>query len=193
MNYNDHYYIISQNFENSEHKVIPTESTSLKRFHYREQIYGQQPLKFITHHATILNSKPQMFFCTPSIIISDSLKCIFNGNIYGGKLYPSIVASKTKTEEGYLLINIYKKLDCWNRDKSIFEQNDPDDLPHVIKYHLDSDILDHISETERLIFKIGGDDLSPIIVHEKLKTKIEKIISYVNFFPINEYSLGDEY
>ncbi|MEZ8240497.1 hypothetical protein AB6C73_18715, partial [Vibrio splendidus] len=61
------------------------------------------------------------------------------------------------------------ELDCWDRSKSNYEQEDPDGDPHVIKYHLDVEVLDKIKESDRLIFKMGGDDLSPFIVHDKIK------------------------
>ncbi|WP_146161105.1 hypothetical protein [Vibrio splendidus] len=46
MSYNNEYYVMTPNFEMEEFKVIPTESTALRRFHYREQIYGQPALRF---------------------------------------------------------------------------------------------------------------------------------------------------
>ncbi len=46
MSYNNEYYVMTPNFDMEGFKVIPTESTALRRFHYREQIYGQPALRF---------------------------------------------------------------------------------------------------------------------------------------------------
>jgi hypothetical protein len=35
-------------------------------------------------------------------------------------------------------------------------------------------VLDKIEENKRLVFRIGGSDFSPVIVHEKIKRVIEK-------------------
>ncbi|MEZ8201156.1 imm11 family protein [Vibrio splendidus] len=190
MNYNNEYYVMTPNFDMVGFKVIPTESTALRRFHYRKQIYGEPALRFYSKGNKIIDNTMPMLFCTPSVIISESLKELIDDNIYGGSLYPVIINDEC---DDYFLINIYEELDCWDRSKSTYEQQDPDEDPHVINYHLDVDVLDKIKESERLIFKMGGDDLSPFIVHEKIKRKIEKKVPYVNFFSLETYQLGDEY
>ncbi|MEZ8504734.1 hypothetical protein AB6D08_26085, partial [Vibrio splendidus] len=43
------------------------------------------------------------------------------------------------------------------------------------------------------IFRMGGSDLSPVIVHEKIKRVIEKNMDGVNFFSVKDYRFGDEY
>nr|WP_299144157.1 hypothetical protein [uncultured Vibrio sp.] len=54
-------------------------------------------------------------------------------------------------------------------------------------------MLDNIEENERLVFRMGGADLSPVIVHEKIKRVIEKNMDGVNFFSVKDYRFGDEY
>ncbi|WP_167852959.1 AHH domain-containing protein [Vibrio tasmaniensis] len=190
VNYNNEYYVMTPNFDLVGFKVIPTESTALRRFHYRKQIYGEPALRFYSKGNKIIDNTMPMLFCTPSVIISESLKELIDDNIYGGSLYPVIINEEC---DNYFLINIYEELDCWDRSKSTYEQQDPDEDPHVINYHLDVDVLDKIKESERLLFKMGGDDLSPFIVHDKIKRKIEKKVPYVNFFSLETYQLGDEY
>ncbi|MCC4819840.1 hypothetical protein BCU85_21280 [Vibrio lentus] len=192
MSYNNEYYVMTPNFDMEGFKVIPTESTALRRFHYREQIYGQPALRFNSKGNKIIEKTMPMLFCTPSVIISESLKEIIDDNIYGGSLYPAIINNE---DDNYFLVNIYEELDCWDRIKSNYEQEDPDEDPHVIKCHLDVEVLDNIKESDRLIFKMGGDDLSPFIVHDKIKIKrkIENRVSYVNFFSLDTYQLGDEH
>ena len=190
MNYNSEYYIVSPDFDIEGYEVKPSESTGLRRFHYRELAYGEPALCFTTKNSEVLANGTKMLFSIPSFIVSEELKIIFEDALYGGKLYPATI---NDSPNRYFLLNMYKKLDCWDRSMSVFEQDDLDDTPHVIKYHLNSDVLDKIQEPQRLIFKMGGDDLSPIVVHKKIKDKLEKMIPYLNFFSIDSYELGDEY
>ncbi len=66
-------------------------------------------------------------------------------------LYPAII----NNEDDNYLVNIYEKLDCWDRSKSNYEQEDhPGWSPHVI-ISFDVEVLDKIKESDRLIFKNG--------------------------------------
>ena len=40
---------------------------------------------------------------------------------------------------------------------------------------------------------MGGADLSPVIVHERVKKILERSVNSVNFHPINTYKFGDEF
>ena len=190
MKYDQEYYIISPDFDIEGYSVIPSDSTGLRRFHYRELVYGEPALRFSTKSGQQLGEDIAMLFCTPSFIISGDLKEIFDDSVYGGKLYPAII---NDTMHHYLLINIYDSLDCWDRERSVYEIDDPDDEPHGIKYSLNSAILDEIPESKRLIFKMGGDDLAPVVVHKTIKKKLEQKIPYLKFYCIESYELGDEY
>jgi hypothetical protein len=181
---------MSPDFDRKGYEVKPSESTMSRRFYNRELVDGESVLCFSSKNRELISQGAKMVFCTPSFIISEELKDIIDGNLYGGKLYPAMLNDYPAR---YFLLNMYKKLDCWDRDKSVYEQDDPDDTPHVIKYHLNSDILDNMDESKRLIFKMGGDDLSPMVVHETVKCKLEKRVMYLKFIPIDSYELGDEY
>ncbi|ELK8587305.1 TPA: hypothetical protein KDX64_000621 [Vibrio vulnificus] len=190
MKYDHEYYIMSPDYDVEGYSVIPSDSTSLRRFHYRELVYGEPALRFSTKNGQTLDEDVEMLFCTPSFIISEDLKEVFDDGVYGGKLYPAII---NNTKHSYFLINIYEALDCWDRNRSVYEHDDPDDEPHVIKYSLNHVILDEIPESDRLVFKMGGDDLAPIVVHKTIKRKLERKIPYLKFYSIESYQLGEEY
>jgi hypothetical protein len=190
MKYDQEYYIMSPNYDVEGYSVIPNGATGLRRFHYRELVYGEPALRFNTKNGQKLDDDVGMLFCTPSFIISEDLKDILDDSIYSGKLYPAII---NDTMHNYYLVNIYDSLDCWDRNRSVYEHDDPDDEPHVIKYSLNHAILDGIPESERLVFKMGGDDLAPIVVHKTIKRKLEGKIPYLKFYCIENYQLGDEY
>ncbi|WP_258514893.1 imm11 family protein [Vibrio alginolyticus] len=93
----------------------------------------------------------------------------------------------------YYLVNIFELLDCWDRDKSTFKQKDPEYFPRVYEYSLDTCVLDQIKESERLVFKMGGTDLSPMVVHEKIKNRLEPLGIGTNYFRVSDYCFGDEF
>ncbi len=195
MNYNERYFLMSPNYEskNEIFHVVPTDPTAMRRFHYRELIYGEAAVKFNAKIDEVFNLEPLILICKPSYIISNELKDLIDDHIYGGKLYPAVISSENMSSDEFYLINIYKKLDCWDRNSSSYKQNDPDYYPRVYKYKLNDSILDCIPENDRLIFKMGGTDLSPIFVHEKIKVQLENKVKNVKFFKVSEYEFGDEF
>ncbi|WP_366942690.1 DUF1629 domain-containing protein [uncultured Vibrio sp.] len=108
-------------------------------------------------------------------------------------LFPATIGNEKIKIDDFFLVNISNELDCWSRKESVYKQKDPDYYPRVYQYRLDSTVLDNIEENERLVFRMGGADLSPVIVHEKIKRVIEKNMDGVNFFSVKDYRFGDEY
>ncbi len=189
MSYDKSYFIANPDFDKPQYEVFPTEESSQRSFHYKKLNFGESPVSFIMEDEKLLDSLPLMIFCTPSFFISKELVEVFDGKIYSGQLYPALINGK----DGYYLINIFNELDCWDRNSSVYENDDIDDDPHVIKYSLSKGVLDGIPENERLIFRMGGDDLAPLVVHSKIKKLIESKVDNINFFMIENYQLGDEY
>ncbi|MEZ9744595.1 DUF1629 domain-containing protein [Vibrio splendidus] len=195
MDYNDLYYVMTPNFDD-EYEVIhinPTEGTGLRRFHYRDLPFGEPAVKFILSNCATDNKIPSMFFCKPSFLISEKLKADFDSGVYGGKLFPATIGNEKIKIDDFFLVNISNELDCWSRNESVYKQKDPDYYPRVYQYRLDSTVLDKIEENKKLVFRMGGSDLSPVIVHEKIKRVIEKNMDGVNFFSVKDYRFGDEY
>ena len=195
MNYDEIYYVMCPGCEDKDEifHVTPTDATALRRFHYRELVYGEPALKFEAENENVLNSSPLMLFCKPTFIISSKIKEVFDDGVYGGKLYPANIFFNNARVNDYFALNMFDDLDCWDRDKSDFKQNEPDYYPRVYQYRLNSSTLDKIIESERLIFKMGGADLSPLIVHKKVKDKIENKVDNIKFFSVSKYRFGDEY
>lgn len=195
MNYNEVYYVMTPNYD-EEYEILhitPSESTGIRRFHYREMSYGDPALNFISNGLDSVDEMPLMLFCKPSILVSEKLKNIFDDGVYGGKLFPAIVEDNKIKFDSYFLVNIFEELDCWSRKESVYKQRDPDYYPRVYEYRLDKSVLDKIEEKNRLIFRMGGADLSPVIVHERVKKILERSVNSVNFYPINTYKFGDEF
>ncbi|WP_047049511.1 imm11 family protein [Vibrio mexicanus] len=195
MNYDQVYYVMAPSYsdENEFIHVTPTEQTGNRRFHYRELTYGEPPVNFVLNDAVDSNVTSPMYFCKPSIIVSEELGRLLEDKIYGGKLYPASLSNDNTAFDGYLLVNIYEDLDCWCRKESVYKQKDPDYYPRVYQYRIDSKVIEKIDEERRLVFRMGGSDLSPVIVHEKVKNIVEKKMDNVNFFSIQDYFFGDEY
>ena len=124
MNYNEVYYVMTPNYD-EEYEILhitPSESTGIRRFHYREMSYGDPALNFISNGLDSVDEMPLMLFCKPSILVSEKLKNIFDDGVYGGKLFPAIVEDNKIKFDSYFLVNIFEELDCWSRKESVYKQ-----------------------------------------------------------------------
>ncbi|MDA0147410.1 imm11 family protein [Vibrio sp. LaRot3] len=196
MSYNNNYYIMHGNYsDNTEPwQVIPTEQTALRRFHFRKLNLEDGAVHFNAKSRLAL-SETSNLFCTPSLLFTESFKAQLEQHIYGGQLFPATVEYKGEnTQQPFLLLNMYQDLDCWDRETSDYKEcDDEDDEPRVYQYRLDANVLDKIDEDQRLIFKMGGCDLSPLFIHEKLKQQIEPLAPNLRFIRVSDYQFGDEY
>lgn len=194
MNHNESYYLMFPDYKNSkDFNVVPTEETGLTRFHYKKLTHGIDQLSFISKtKASDIVQETEVLFCEPTLLVSKSIKEVLENKIYGGQFYPALVETGDNNYHEFFVVNLFEKLDCWDRNKSVFEL-DEDDGARVYKYSLDSNVLDEIEVNDRQIFKIGGTDLSPVFVHEKAKEQLSSMTNNLRFFPVLEYNFGDEY
>ncbi|WP_104041389.1 imm11 family protein [Vibrio hyugaensis] len=192
MNYNNEYWILCPSFQDEKFHVVPSEETGLRRFHAQELVDEENRAIFISDECGLVASPPTILHCKPSLIIHSSIKELFK-MVYGGKLFPAIVETPDGNMMDYYLVNVFELLDCWDRDKSAFKQKDPEYFPRVYEYSLDACVLNQIKESERLVFKMGGTDLSPMVVHEKIKNRLEPLGIGTNYFRVADYCFGDEF
>jgi len=197
--YNDEYYILFPDYDFKGFNIClkPTLSTSKRRFHYKELVYGDSPLIFENKYKDN-NSKElgPILFSPPSIIVNDTLKNkIKDVNFWGGEYYPAIyIDSNGDYNDDYWLVNMFDKLDCWDRDLSVYEQDEADDTPHVIKYSLCKNTLDNIKESDRLIFKMGAVDLPKIFIHKKVLDILNRLkVKGIKTIKVSDYELGLEF
>ena len=183
-NYNDEYYIVLNAYTDDTIYLTPLQKTADRRFRLRKLSYGEEPLFFensykeedikrgIKHKLTSVLQSAGIPLVNDAI--RNRLKFI---DFKDMQLYPAVyIGDDEKYHENYWCMNFYGELDCWDREKSIMNEDDREEYiadPNathldVYKYHLSPEILDLIPEEERLIINIGGTAIGVIMMHKKI-------------------------
>ena len=182
--YNDQYYIVLNDYHEDTLYVGAKQKSADRRFGYKKLILGQEPLFFENDYKEedIKVGKERSI---PSVLI-DASTPIVNSRIrdklkffdfVGMQLYPSVyIDDNGKYHENYWCMNFWEKLDCWDREKSVTEEFDDEDMlepdylddADIYKYYLDPKVLDKIPEEDRLIFKMSGGSMGYVFIHQKI-------------------------
>ncbi len=206
MNYYDEcYYIIKRDGRFDDLSVDPSKETAKRRFKFKELNYGDKSTLFHTdtNDLEFLDSENVIFFCSPNFIVSKKLRDKIDFGLFESKFFSAIIESKNgQRRDDFWVLNTFGKLDCWDREKSIiddpdgfvYEEDGIEIFPSVVKFSLDSSVLDKIPEMDRLIFKMGKTDTQPIFVHQKIVDIFQKNnVKGVKFFRVSDYEFGDEF
>ncbi len=203
-NYNEDYYLIFPDPDKAEYDIVPSDSTARRNYDSDELDFGQKPLFFETETSDLdfADSDYEIFFPVGSIVVTDKLKLLFEDGLYGAKFYPAIVKGEEKgVREDMWALNIYKLLDCWDRDKSVASYPGGvksmagiDVLPSVKTFHLSSEVLDKTPEKNRLLFVMDNTDVTNIFVHKKFVDIFKKYnVKGAKFFKVSQYRFGMEF
>jgi hypothetical protein len=66
-------------------------------------------------------------------------------------------------------VTFTKDFDCWDRKKSIYEPEPSYNNWHTVyDYILDEELLEKTPLQERLLFKMGGSTLAPVLAHQSI-------------------------
>lgn len=110
----------------------------------------------------IVENIGDILFNGPHMVVSDQVKTYLDSfETRFLQIYPAVyIDNQDNWHEGYWYLNFIDQIDCWDRERSVFDPPDdpadPFDYAEVKKYSLDVDVLDRIPEDERLLFKMGG-------------------------------------
>lgn len=138
---------------------------------------------------------PKILFSGCDLLIPGSLREeILDMNIPDLYMHPAVyVDDDDKWYEDYWYMTFEGRLDCWSRENSDYEKNDPirlggDELYQIYTYALDEKILNSMPEKNRLLFKMGG-SLDPFIVcHESIVRIFKKYgVPGVDFVGVEDY------
>ncbi|MEZ8098875.1 imm11 family protein [Vibrio bivalvicida] len=203
-NYNEDYYLLFANPDYEEYDIEPDDSSANRNYDSEELYFGQKPLIFTaeTPNLNFASSEYEIFFPIGSIVVTDSLKVKLEEGLYGSKFYPAIVKGEDKgIREDVWALNIFKPLDCWDRNKSVAVYPEGvksiqgiDVLPSIKSFHLSHEVLDEIPENERLIFVMDNTDVTNIFVHKRIVDIFSaNNVKGVNFFKVSQYRFGMEF
>ena len=87
---------------------------------------------------------------------------------------PLYIHDDGKWHENLWFMTITERLDCWDRNNSNYDQDDPPirlggfELDLVYKYSLNEELLDKIPLEQRLLFQMGGSIDAFFVCHQKL-------------------------
>ncbi|MGF1742805.1 hypothetical protein L4C34_17345 [Vibrio profundum] len=116
--------------------------------------------------------------------------------IDGFQLFPSIIVGDDGTwHEDFYFFNIYERLDCIDFEKSQIRNYKPDSPMHtVLRFKLDSDVLDSIEEESRLIINAEDVMSGALLVHERIVRHFNKFdIDAFLLYKLSDYEYGMEY
>ncbi len=202
--YNEEYYLLFQNPSIEDYDLISNNETNKRRYKTLELDYGQKPLSFTTETDDLSHASGdfEVFFPIGSIVVTDKLKRLLEDGLYGSKFYPAIVQGEEEgIREDVWALNIFKPLDCWDKDKSIASypggvksMDGIDVLPSVKSFYLSSDVLDKIPESDRQLFVMDNTDVTNIFVHKKfVDIFIKNNVKGTKFIKVSDYKFGMEF
>jgi hypothetical protein len=181
--YNDDYFFIRKPKNNSLLPFLsPDENTEDRRYRFEAQPLGSPPLVF---HNTwkeenlkkrVKSISPEVLFEGDDLVVSTAIReKLLLADIPELHMHPAIyIDDQEKWHEDYWFLTFTKWVDCWDRNTSTYEQDDPPvvlggfELHQVYQYSFDPKVLDKIPMPGRLLFKLGGSLDGFIVCHKSL-------------------------
>ncbi|QUI72316.1 hypothetical protein [Pseudoalteromonas sp. M8] len=209
-NYDKEYYIILKKFDGDTLYPKPLKKTAKRRFRFEQLTWGQEPLFFENAHrdkdlkANRSRLVPDVFLSATIPVVNSKIREKLKFFAFEGmQLYPAVyIDDEGNYHENFWCMNFWEELDCLDRNRSKFSKltleklkldPDADDLT-TYKYSLDSDVLDKIPEEERLIFKMGPDDMGYVFVHQKIADIFfEEKATGVNLVKVSDFEEGMQF
>lgn len=115
------------------------------------------------------------------------------------QFFPAVyIDNQGRWHEDYWYVNFLEELDCWCRNRSQFtppdDPSDPFDYAEVKRYALDADVLNHIPESRRVLFKMGGASVSYVFIHDTLVRYLSSIDDIgAKFLSVKTFVRGMQY
>ena len=203
-NFNEDYYLLFVDPAREEYNLREGAKTANTEYDYKELNYGSAPLQFSskTSDLNFADSEYEVFFTIGSIVVTDKIKDLIGDKLYGSKFYPAIIKGKQEgVREDVWALNIFNRLDCWDRTKSIASYpggmksiEGIDYLASVKSFSLSEDILEKIPEEDRLLFVMDNTDVTNIFIHKKIVDIFKKNnVKGSKFFKVSQYRFGMEF
>jgi hypothetical protein len=183
----DEYYFIAKAPERPELPFLkPDEATVNLNFNFEAAPLGQAPFKFTNawgdkrRQLGVRTIVPPVMFCGNDLVIEDKLRLrlVHHGDIPDLHIYPSVYVDDTgRQHENYWFLTFADRFDCWDRDRSEYDRDEPPVLlggleyHQVYKYKFNADVMKERPLEQRLLFKLGGTLDAYIVAHSSILTK----------------------
>jgi hypothetical protein len=141
--------------------------------------FGQKPLIFTNGILDIcleagqrpLDPPPDVLFHGDDLVVREYLaKKLEDMEIPNLAIQPAIfIDHKKKWHEDYWFLTFTKRFDCWDRERSIYDPSYIDPTEYTVyALVLNEELLQKTPLRERLLFKMGGTTLSPVLAHQSI-------------------------
>lgn len=183
VDYDRQYFILCQPDDDRLPFLVPDERTQDRSYRFEKQAVRSAPLIF-SNAWTEQNRNDRIVAITPKVLFegnnvvvhSDIHEKLIKLDLPGVHMHPSVYVDDVGARhEGYWYLTFLLRFDCWDRDTSHFETDDPpvelggEKLYQVYTYGLNTKLLDRTSLRDRLLFKMGGTIDAFVVCHASLR------------------------
>ncbi|WOB11307.1 imm11 family protein [Piscinibacter gummiphilus] len=181
--YNNEYFFLRRPADEGLPYPQPDEDTAELNYMFEVLPLGSRPLKFFNGMADMQKEQgirpykgaPEVMFVGSDLLVSDRVReKLLPLEVPRLALQPAIyVDDDGKWHETFWYLTFIDRFDCWDRDQSDYDRDDPIDIGgtqlfDVYSFKLNEKLLDKTPLQERLLFKMGGVNPAPVTVHKSL-------------------------
>ncbi len=185
----DEYFVIER--ENNDCYPLFSWDQTDSQYGRGEPVKSDKPLKFRLGEPINPGFEWVDYHKAPEPVISEKiLDALLPLKLYGAEFVPAKVRNPKKKlsgEKDYWFVHVWNRIECLDREKSELELYSDGMIFGFEKLVLDEKKLAEIEPVKRLIFALE-EDISVLLVHEKVKEAIESAEPKgVRFFKAEEW------
>ncbi|WP_096087842.1 imm11 family protein [Agaribacterium haliotis] len=190
----EQYYVVER--ENDNIQALFSWDQSSGHLGLGQAVDAEEPLKFRVGEPLPNNINWMDFHTCPDPVISPSLAATLQQSpLHGSQFFKAKVHHPEQADmeaKDYVFWHIWLELPCLDKENSeldLLDDDEPDgDIFGIDSLALNEELLNDIEEEQRLVFRLK--EHSPVIlIHEKIKQKIEKSNARgLRFFPVSDWN-----
>jgi hypothetical protein len=202
-NYEELYYIVDELYDENTLYLTALEKSAQRRYSSIRLELGGEPLFFENAYREEDKSSNKIrpikksHMNMTNLLVNEALKNKLDVfAIQNFQFYPSIIIDDYDSyHEDFWIMNIFGSIDALDCDTSEIKRFKPDnDSNKVIRYSLNSELLDSIPEERRLIFRMPNTEHKTIFVHEKIVDIFkEEGVDNIKFHKLSEWYRGKQF
>lgn len=203
--YEQQYYFLRPSKSNDSIPVLtPEENTSKINYDFEKFPIDCPPFVFFNgakeydkkQKIKSMKKVPSILFCGSDLLVPGTVReALSKLNISDLHMHPAVyLHDDGKWFVDYWYMAFLKRFDCWSREESDYEKDEPPvrlggfELHQVYRYSLNNELLGSMPESERLLFKMGGTLLPFIVCHESVLSVFQTSDKTgMDFIRVDEY------
>lgn len=199
--FDDEYYFLRKPNGSQFPFLVPDENTKDRNFEFEAPALGSSPLVFYNGWSernkkqNIMSSVPNVLFSGSDVIVNGGIReKLLTLEIPNINLHPTVyIDDQEEWHEDYWYLTFTNRLDCWDRDLSDYETEEPPirlggfELFQVYTYSLDDSIIERTPLSERQFFKMGATIDGFVTCHVSIISAFKSSSGSIIFQKITEY------